>query len=237
MKDINKKIYIKKAGKIGKISIWIVDGKKVRSELDEEFTNFGQHFRFKIIPEYEFWLDKEAKCNEKHFFIDHLLTEWRLMKQGMPFEKAIVIADQREEVERKRTKDLKKILDRRGAPCAKKVHAKLLGKINRISIWLVNGRLVRSDFDIDFTEGGHDLVYNFVPKNEVWLDDDIVSNERPYVLLHELFERSLMAKGLTYHQAHRKASKLEWQSRHDEKKLLKNLEDFGWKKSFNVICK
>lgn len=226
----NKDIYIKKIGKIGKISIWIVDGEKVRGDLDEEFTNFGQHFRFSIIPEYEFWLDKEAEPNERRFFIDNLLMEWRLMKKGMPFSKAIVIAGAKEQSERKRTGDWKKILDRRGMPDAAKVHSKLLGKIKNLSVWLVNGRLVRSDFNIDFTEGGHDKVYNFVPKNEVWLDDDIIPEERPFVLLHELYERSLMATGLAYPRAHRKASNLEWQSRHNPKKLAGNLLKFGWKK-------
>jgi hypothetical protein len=64
-----------------------------------------------------------------------------------------------------------------------------------ISIWIVDGRLVRSVFDVDFTEGGHDYVYEFVPQNEVWIDNDLEESERPFVLLHELHERNLMAKG------------------------------------------
>jgi len=226
----NKDIYIKKTGKMGKIDIWIVDGEKVRNDLDEEFTNFGEHFCYPVIPEYEFWLDKEAKPNERRFFIDHLLAEWRAMKSGMPFRKAINIGNNKEQLERKKTADLKKILNRRGVPSAKKVHSKLLGKLGKISIWLINGRLVRSDFDINFTEGGHDFVYSYIPKNEVWIDNDIMPEERPYVLLHELFERLQMGQGLTYNQAHRHASQLEWQSRHNPKKLTENLLKFGWKK-------
>ena len=49
---------------------------------------------------------------------------------------------------------------------------------------------MRSVFDIDFTAGGHDYVYEFVPENEVWIDDDIEEQERGYVLLHELHERN-----------------------------------------------
>lgn len=231
MDNKNKDIYIKKIGKRGKIEIWVVDGEKVRSNLDEEFTNFGEHFCYPVIPEYEFWLDREAKPNERRFFIDHLLAEWQAMKNGAPFLKAMGIGDARERLERKRTGDLKKILDKRGMPSAKKVHSKLLGKAGRLSVWLVDGRLARSDFDIDFTEGGHDLVYNYVPKNEVWIDNDIMPEERPYVLLHELFERLQMGKGLTYNQAHRRASLLEWHARHNEKELKKNLAHLGWKKS------
>lgn len=110
-----KEFYLRKLGKRGKITIWLVDGGRIRSELEEEFTNFGQHFRFSCIPEYEFWIDKEA-----------------------------------------------------------------------------------------------------------------VPDERPYVLLHELYERSLMAKGITYTKAHRKASKLEWQVRHDQRNLQEKLTALGW---------
>ena len=61
---------------------------------------------------------------------------------------------------------------------------------NAVSVWIVNGRLVRSVFDIDFTAGGHDHVYEFVPRGEVWIDDAIVEKERGFVLLHELHERN-----------------------------------------------
>ena len=223
-------IYIKKIGKRGRIAIWIVDGEKVRRNLDEEFTNFAEHFCYPVVPEYEFWLDREAKPDERRFFIDHMLAEWRALKNGLPFLKALKLADAKEQSERKRTKDLKKILDRRGVPSAKKVHSKLLGKAGKLSVWLVDGRLVRSDFDINFTEGGHDFVYNYVPKNEVWIDNDIMPEERPYVLLHELFERVQMGRGLTYNQAHSRASQLEWKARHNEKEFKKNLARLGWKK-------
>ena len=63
-----------------------------------------------------------------------------------------------------------------------------------LSVWIINGRLVRSGFDDDFTEGGHDYVYEFVPRDEIWIDNDLEEVERPYVLLHELHERNLMAK-------------------------------------------
>jgi hypothetical protein len=49
---------------------------------------------------------------------------------------------------------------------------------NGVSVWTVNGRLVRGAFDIDFTAGGHDDVYEFVPAGEVWIDDAIEEKER-----------------------------------------------------------
>jgi hypothetical protein len=57
----------------------------VRENLDEEFTNFGQHYRFHFIPINEFWLDQQHAPGEEQFFIDHLLVEYRLMRYGMDY--------------------------------------------------------------------------------------------------------------------------------------------------------
>jgi len=88
-----------------------------------------------------------------------------------------------------------------------------------LAIWIVNGRLERSVFDIDFTEGGHDYVYEFVPGNEVWMDDAIVEQERPSVLLQELHERNRMATGWSYDKAHAESSRLEYKCRHHPDEL------------------
>ena len=50
--------YLNKVGARGSITIWIVDGTYVRTHMDEEFTNYGQHFAFRFIPENEFWIDR-----------------------------------------------------------------------------------------------------------------------------------------------------------------------------------
>ncbi len=227
-----RKFKIKKIGKRGKLFIWIVDGEKIRNKLDINFTNFGQHFRFSFIPKDEFWLDKEATPNERSFFIDHLLVEWKLMKEGASYNDALEIANKKERSERFKAGDFKKVDDSDGIPDIEKIHSHLLGEThNGITVWLVYGRLVRSVFNIDFTEGGHDLVYGFVPKNEVWIDDDLLKKEIPYVILHELYERSLMVKEIpNYNEAHKKSAKIEWQARKNEKKLKENLLLLGWNK-------
>jgi hypothetical protein len=220
--------YLRFIGHRGKIKIYLVDGGYVRTNLDEEFTNFGQHYRFNCIPEYEFWLENEAAPDERRFFIDHLLVEWKLMNQGLSYDTAITYASSKERSERARSRDPGKILNRAGIPDPAKVHLRLLSDTTAgIKIWLIDGRLVRSDFYIDFTEGGHEFVYDFVPPLEVWLDNDLTPSEYPFVLLHELFERNLMAKGMVYNNAHRRASKLEWSCRHNQNKLIAKLTSFG----------
>ncbi len=221
--------YIREVGKRGAITIWVVDGTYVRTHLDEEFTNYGQHYVFDCIPKNEFWLDKEAKEDEQKFFIDHLCIEHRLMAKGVPYDAALEAADKKETLERKRAGDVRKLTKGGNLPDPKKVHVRLWKSLESgVSVWIVDGRLVRSVFDDDFTEGGHDHVYEFVPQNEVWIDNDLEEAERPYVLLHELHERNLMAKGWTYTKAHEDSSKIEYHNRHHPNELHDALAAEGW---------
>ena len=230
MSEQLKPPYLGKLDERNAIQVWVVDGAYIRTSMDEEFTNFGQHYRFKYIPENEFWIDKEADPDEQAFFIDHLLVEHRLMAAGMPYEQAIVKADIAERKERRRAGDMARMTQHgQKLPAGQDVHVRLWKKLESgIGVWIVNGRLVRSVFDIDFTEGGHDYVYEFVPQNEVWIDDDVQEDERRYVLIHELHERNMMAKGWPYSKAHADSSKLEYHCRHRPDELHDRLAKEGW---------
>jgi hypothetical protein len=225
-----KSPYVEKVEERGGLAVWVVDGTYVRGNIDEEFTNYGQHYRFSYIPENELWLDREAASDERKFFIDHLLVEHRLMKKGMPYGQALERADRAERKERRLSKDIARVIDPKDRlPDAGKVHVRLWKQLEHgVSVWIVSGRLVRSVFDIDFTEGGHDYVYEFVPEKEVWIDDDVEEAERPFVLVHELHERNRMAAGLTYNQAHAEASRLEYRCRQHPDELHVALENEGW---------
>lgn len=226
----DRKPRLKKIGRRGKLTIWTVDGNFIRSQVDREFTNFGQHFRFPFIPQDELWIDVERKPDERRFFIDHLLTEWRLMKAGKPYGAATDAGQAKELSERKKAGDMARLSNEQGQLESERVHLRLLGRVtDNVGVWLVNARLVRSGFYNDFTEGGHDLVYRFIPANEVWLDNDLVLKERELVLLHELYERRLMSRGAGYREAHRKASRLEWQNRHRSERPAEFLKRLGWK--------
>ncbi len=221
-----KKPYIKKISKISDFTVWIVDGKYIRDNIDIEFTNYGQHYRFKFIPKNEFWIDKMRTKGEEKFYIIHLLNENKSMSKGMSYPKAIDKADEIEKKERikwylkkKKIKITKNIEETNGL-----IHKKLLKKYSeRIKVWIVDGGMVRSIFFIDFTQGGHGEVYPFIPKDEVWIDDDLSKKEIELVLLHELHERKLMIKGVKYNPAHEKANKIEIYHRHHPKQLKKRL--------------
>lgn len=234
---MDKSVYIKKIGDRGDFKIWRVDGNKVRKDIDEEFTNSGHYYEFDFIPKMELWLDVEASGNESRYLIDHMITEWRLIDKGADYRTATSVADIKEAAERKKSAGIKKLLKEDNSKVIEHIHKELLGKLDDgiTSVWLVDGSIVRGLYDTDYTEGGHDLVYDYVPKNEVWIDDDVVHFERPYVLLHELYERDLMSRGIDYDSAHdgtsliEGASGIEWKARHNQKKLKENLLLLGWK--------
>lgn len=225
-KDTNT-LHIKKVQDIGPIQVWTVDGAKVRA-IDNEFTNFGTHYGFEIIPENEFWLDAESDENEREFFIEHMLIEWKLCKHGKDYITATTKGSSKEKAERKKCGDLSKVFDKKGSPHYDKIHKKLLGETDqKLKVWRIDGRLVRSAFYIDFTEGGHDFVYDYVPHNEVWLDDDLVAEELPFVAIHEIHERNLMKRGWKYDDAHGSASTLEWTLRQHPEKVMESLKELG----------
>lgn len=220
--------YLRKLESIPPFTVWEVSGAYVRQNLSEEFTNFSHHYVFSFIPKYEFWIDKEFSHDESTFYIDHLLTEWRLMSRGENYDEAHRKACQVESRERHKSKFSLETPVARDPKLIKRVHRELLKTYSNafVSVWVVRGELVRDKFFVDFTEGGHDFVYRFVPLGEVWIDDELGQNEdRRFVILHELHERALMAKGSEYVPAHRSASKIEHYCRQHPEALEECLKE------------
>ncbi len=223
-----KKPYIKKFSTISNFNVWIVDGTYIRNNMDEEFTNYGQHYRFSFIPENEFWIDREREPGEEKYFIDSMLVMNRLMANGMSHDEAVKKAEAAERKERAKSRLMRKEVEIRKNEdkLMDSIHKKFLKKYSskKIKVWIVNGEAVRDLFFLDFTEGGHAYVYPFVPKEEVWIDDDINPKELKFVLLHELHERKLMSAGMKYDSAHKSSSEIEYYCRKHPKELEKNLK-------------
>jgi hypothetical protein len=230
MQNELKPPYIKRLDKRGRLTVWLVDGIYVRTHLDEEFTNFAGHWRFAFIPEDDLWIDQATNTDDQQFYIDNMLVMNRMLAKGASYQKAITAAEAEESRERHRAGDASRLTGRgTKLPNGKDVHLYLWQKTeDGVSVWIVNGRLVRSTFDIEFTEGGHDHVYEFIPTKEVWIDNDVEEVERPYILVHELHERNLMSKGWTYNRAHAASSRLEYRCRHHPDQLHYALVKEGW---------
>ena len=75
--------------------------------------------------------------------------------------------------------------------------------IDKITIKLVDGGEIKKKYSADFVEGGHDLVYNYIPAKTIWIDKLIDSSQWQFIIAHELVERFLMYKHkLKYELAH-----------------------------------
>ncbi len=220
--------YQARLGKRGEITIWRVDGSYIRTNMDEEFSDYGHHYTFEFIPKEEFWIDQNTP-EETEFFIRHMQTEYRLMEKGVSQDEALEQADAVEAEMRKKAGDVARLTRGGVLPDPQKVHHKLWKKLeNGVEVWIVNARLVRSVFDDDFASGGHFHVYEYIPENEVWIDNTLKPAERPFALLHELHERNLMEKGWDYDKAHADSSKLEHHARLHPTDLHEALAAEGW---------
>ena len=223
-----KKPYLKKFSEVSDFKVFIVDGEYIRENMDEEFTNFGQHYLFSFIPKDEFWIDRERVGWEYKYYINSMLTINRLLAKGMNRGEAIKIADKEERSERAKSQLVKKRIKLKKYPkkLIDSVHKDLLQKYStkKVKIWIVSGVIVRGLFFLDFTEGGHGYVYSFIPKNEVWIDDDLDPDEIKFVLLHELHERNLMAKGMKYDPAHKNSSEIEYYCRKHPERINQELK-------------
>ena len=93
-------------------------------------------------------------------------------------------------------------------PGLKPPRIKLLGRRGPVRIHLVDTTAAKRIY-ADWTEGGHDRVYDFVPRNEVWLANNLPPLELRLTMLHELRERrrmgELMRGGMSRSDAYDKA--------------------------------
>lgn len=80
-------------------------------------------------------------------------------------------------------------------------------------IALVDGTHVRNHYDSDFSQGGNGFRYDFVPRDEIWIDQQISEVEWPLIAFHECRESELMRHGWSYDRAHDRAKYLEDQIR------------------------
>jgi hypothetical protein len=86
----------------------------------------------------------------------------------------------------------------------------------KLSIYVVDGPYVRRTYSMDFNVGGHGFVYDFIPKDEVWLDSSVEERELQFSLVHELVERTMMMdehNPQDYETAHRQANTIELELR------------------------
>ncbi len=78
-----------------------------------------------------------------------------------------------------------------------------------IKVAIVNGEIVRSCIDVQFMNGGHGLVYSYIPEDEIWVEKMISKRDQIHNFHHEVVEYWLMLDGMSYDKAHEIALEYE----------------------------
>lgn len=227
-RKINDPYRIKNIGIVDNISVWLVDGGRVRKDLSENFVQSSHHTHFSFIPTDEFWIDIDTDFHEHRFFIDRFFAERTLMRNGMKLEKAEKIGAMLEQHEREESlsREILKLKDSRKS-LIERIHRKHFTPYssNKLTIWIVDGKLVRDLIFLDYDAGGHDRVYPWIPEQEIWIEEALPEEERRFILLHELHERFLMGTGKKYPEAHHGATIIEDRFRNTPKELESRIQE------------
>lgn len=191
-------------------------GVRESSPQAQEFTLHGTHPDFSgVIPAGEVWVSNRHFDREGVFLIAHSLAELGAMQRGVSGDSADAAGI---DAERAIREDLTGEDFRDGKPHKRvpdRTYVELYTTIDdpkgTINVWLIDGMLARCWYNTDYAEGGHFVVYPWVPKGEIWLEKDQDPRELPFICVHEYLELRMMRDGgLKYDDAHPIASKIEF---------------------------
>lgn len=106
------------------------------------------------------------------------------------------------------------------------IKKKLIYIYDDSKIYLVDGEEVRNKIYVDFTMGGHGYVYDFIPKDEIWIENLNSVFDKKCTIIHELIERHLMKKyEYNYEKAHAISTRIEQKIRNN--KINENAEQLN----------
>lgn len=81
---------------------------------------------------------------------------------------------------------------------------------SRYVVRVVKGKEIRDSGNVEFIGGGNPYIYDFVPFEEIWLEDLGDTDDMRKIFAHEMIESILMRDlGWTYDRAHDVANKAE----------------------------
>lgn len=115
------------------------------------------------------------------------------------------------------------------------IYKRILGVQNDgkelVYVWQVDGKYVRTNYDIDFVEGSHHYVNDDWPENEVMIDDALDEGENSPVIIHELSERDKMKfEHAPYLRTHENvANRRELRGRRNPEEYQAELSKLGFK--------
>ena len=241
----NKKVdgvYRYYMGKQGNYNIWIVDGNVVRLKIFSSFLYGGNEQRYPFNPKGEIWIDNAISCEEYYLTLAHELNERHLMAKfgwnylaahdsSLSLEQNIRRSN--EEICRAHEASLKKVVptdyenikEIKSLPDSihiQNIYRVPMGERQGISIWIVDGYMVRKNIYPDFGFSGNDISCHFIPKNEIWIDGQVSCDETEYSIATEMNERKFMAAGKSYDDSYSDAIDITQMNRQNMKKLAKS---------------
>jgi hypothetical protein len=232
-------VYQYYAGKEDNYDIWIVDGNQVRSKIFSSFLYGRNEQRYPFNPKGEIWIDNAISCEEYYLTLAHELNERHLMAKfgwkyvtahdsSLSLEQYIrhsnadsCLAHEAflKKVSVRDYSDIKEIKGISDSIQIQNIYRIPAGKRKGLSIWIVDGYMVRKNIYPDFGFSGNDLSYHFIPENEIWIDGQISCEETEYSIITEMKERELMKQGKSYDDAYSDAIDLSQKIRQDMGKL------------------
>src|SRR5438552_274656 len=146
-------IYVKKLHEEDGHVAWLVNGAMVRKELDENFVEYDYHGHFRFIPAKEFWIDNEMSEKEYPLYIKRLLKEISFVKEGLSVAEAAKKSDAFEEAFRQKGRRIQHMLASQNQEMLRRTikKEKLSAYSGAVSVWLVDGPLVRSLYMLGYT--------------------------------------------------------------------------------------
>jgi hypothetical protein len=229
-------------GNKDKYDIWIVDGNVVRQKIYKEFLYGGNEQRYIYNPKGEIWIDNAVSCEEFDLTLAHELHERHMMaKFGMTYDSAHYSSLMLEQVIRHKNMEVcqaheasfgkvsvldsynqKEIKNGPDSVHLENIYRVPMGERDGISIWIVDGYLVRKNIYPDFGFSGNDLAYHFIPPMEIWIDGQISADETEYSIALEMMERNLMVEGKSYGDAYEDAVQMVQDKRIAMEKTVKS---------------
>ncbi|MEK7102393.1 MAG: hypothetical protein AAB912_02035, partial [Patescibacteria group bacterium] len=188
------------------MKIKYVNGADIRNTTNTDFAAYLTTIYDAAVPKGELWLESSLKP-ETAFFLHVVETEEKMYRAALAAarkklgrqltteEKNVIMVREFIKIRALLSKEGKK----HGPPPP---FVKKLERRGRLTLMWVNGAIVRKYIDPYFSLGGHHFVYSYIPKNEIWIDDLNYPEDQEFTIIHELHERTLMARGMDYHSAH-----------------------------------
>jgi hypothetical protein len=229
-------------GKKENYDIWIVDGNQVRLKIFSSFLYGGNEQRYPFNPKGEIWIDNAISCEEYELTLAHELNERHLMakfgwtyitahdsslslEQTIRHSNEVICRAHEASLNKVSATDFGNIKEIRGISDSiqlQNIYRIPVGSREGITIWIVDGYMVRKNVYPDFGFSGNDLSYHFIPTKEIWIDGQVSCDETEYSISTEMNERKFMATGKSYDDAYSDAIDITQMNRQNMEKLAKS---------------